>query len=141
MAAAVPPKSFGDVFSGGDFGSMPSGKVYALDGGRPRLVGTFKSLAAEELEIDLGNGFIMRLILQDYDPDTNLAICDMYVAEPSRDWKSERFISSGRAYLPVGAAPVTGIIQQWWKNWPNGMPGSTISLPDKGRFQPLLFTP
>lgn len=141
------PRSFDDVF-GGAFSSSsgPSGNVLSVssDGRSSNRVGSFRSLSATELEISLPNGFLLRIILQDYDPATNLASADTYLIDTmgrpndSRSWSSR---SSGRMQLPVGASPPQGSIQTRWMNFGHNLPGGGTSVSTPTAPQTLVFVP
>lgn len=140
------PRSFADVFGGAFAGSTgPSGQVQTLDGaGRPRRLGSFRSLSATEIEISMHNGFLLRLILQDFDPATGMAIADTYLVDTAAQPNNPRvwsYKSSGRMQLPVGASPPQGALQTRWTNMGHGLPGGGVSISTPTGPTTLFFVP
>jgi hypothetical protein len=141
------PRSFDDVF-GGAFATSggPSGQVVSVssNGKSSNRVGSFRSLSATELEISLPGGFLLRIILKDFDPVTNLAIADTYLVDTMgrpNDSRSWGYRSSGEMRLPVGASPPQGNIQTLWTNFGHGVPGGGTSVSTPTAPQTLVFLP
>lgn len=140
------PRSFSDVFGGG-FGSStgPSGQVQVLDGaGKPMRLGSFRSLSATEIEVSLAGGFLLRMILQDFDPATGIASADSYLIDTAGQPNNPRFWSyktSGRIDFPVGASPPQGDIRTRWTNLGHNLPGGGTSISTPTGPQTLFFVP